>query len=341
MRSITITLCQRNLPEYCGIKATIPEYSILDYASTILERLGCSVTKIFDKQIELNPDGVLLILGNANWYPTVCRMLMKNSTRKRPLVVIWHTEPLPPPKKARLPWPRLNVREMGKILIRDARATDVYTNYFRLRSLLRKGIPDLLIVSTPSRREFLAEKGIFSQWVPIGYFPCLGNNMNLFRDIEVLFLGTLDVPRRERLIKQLCKKDIKLITMGNWFDHTCWGENRTRLINRAKIFLNIHRLYGDLAGYRMILGMANKSLIVSEPIYNSMPFVPGKHYISARIEEMPDVIDYYLNHEQEREYIANEAHRFVTHETSLESSVLHIYNLIKESMDLRRRLETK
>ncbi len=329
MLGISITICRRNIPEYRGVKATIPEYSIMDHTSAILERSGCSVRKVAEEQIELNPEGVVLILGNANWYPTVCRMLANASIRKRPLVVIWHTEPLPHPRKAQLPRPRINLREIGKIVLRDARATDVYTNYYRLRGLVKKSIPDILLVSSQSRREFLAEKGIVSHWVPLGYFPSMGNDMNVLRDIDVLFIGTLDVPRRKRLIKRLHNRVANITTIGDWFDSACWGGNRTQIINRAKIFLNIHRLSGDLAGYRMILGMANKSLVLSEPIYNPTPFVPGKHYVSATVEEMPDVIDYYLNHEQERKLIANEGYAFVAKELLLEQSIAHILKLIK------------
>ncbi|MBM4054008.1 MAG: glycosyltransferase family 1 protein [Planctomycetes bacterium] len=330
MPGLSITICNRNLPEYKGRKATIPEYSLMDYISTILEKQGCSVIRVVENKMELNPEGVLLIFGNANWYPTVCRMLMKIPAHKRPLTVIWHTEPLPLPKKAQLPRHYPNLREIGKILLCDARATDIYTNYFRLRSLIKNGIPDILLVSTQSRCEFLFENGISSHWIPLGYFPSMGKDMNLFRDIDILFLGALDVSRRKRLIRQLRERDVNLATLGDWFDEACWGENRTQIINRSKIFLNIHRVYGDLAGYRMILGMANKSLILSEPIYNPAPFIPGKHYISATIEEMPDVIDYYLNHEQERERIANEGHAFLMNELQLEHSIFHILKLIME-----------
>ena len=77
---------------------------------------------------------------------------------RRPYVLLWHSEPLPPARATGLPLPWLNLREVAKVVLRDARATDVYTNYFTLRSLHRVGIPDVLVLSSRGRQEFLAER---------------------------------------------------------------------------------------------------------------------------------------------------------------------------------------
>jgi hypothetical protein len=69
----------------------------------------------------------------------------------------------------------------------------------------------------------------------------------------------------------------------------------------------------------MLLGMANKALIISEPIYNSDPYVSGKHYVTATLEEMPGVIDYYLTHPEERAAITEAAHRYITKELKLKT----------------------
>jgi len=252
---------------------------------------------------------------------------------ERPLVVLWHTELLPPSKASGILWPRLHLREIARILRRDVRATDVYTNYFRLRQLAQKRLPDLLVVPTLGRREFLAERGLPAHWVPLGYDPSRGHDMGLVRNIDVLFLGTLEVPRRRRLIKRLRRRGVNLLAMGSRFDPACWGENRTHLLNRTKIFLNLSRFPGELPDTRLILGMANKTLVISEPIYNPAPYVPGKHYISAPIEELPEVIRYYLTHEDERERIVNEGYRLVTQEVTMACSVSHILGLIRECIN--------
>jgi hypothetical protein len=271
----------------------------------------------------------LWISGNANWFPKICRQLAGRSRAERPFTVIWHEEPLPPPRASGLPWPRLYLREIAKIVLRDPRITDVYSNYWRLRSLARQGIPDLLAVTTRNRWEFLAERGIASHWVPMGYASHHGGDLNLQRDLDVIFLGTLTVPRRNRVIRRLRRRGVSLLTLGSWSDPRCWGESRNRLLNRTRIFLNIHRFPGELSGDRMILGMANKTLVISEPIYHPDQFIPGQHYVSATAEEMPETIEYYLAHDEERRQIAEEGHRLVTREVTMARSIARILELIK------------
>ena len=172
-------------------------------------------------------------------------------------------------------------------MLRDVRATDVYTNLAALRRLSRQGSPDLLIVSSQAWQESLAEHGIDAHWVPYGYgigdgVPIVGS-----RDIEALFLGALDVPRRKRIIKELRRRGVDLTAKGSWFDKEFWAEDRTRLINRAEAFINIQRYPGEISAHRLILGMANKSLVVSEPVYRPAPFVPGEHYVEAEVDGIP------------------------------------------------------
>ena len=322
MQKPAITVCRRGLPSSVDHRCVV---------ASLLVEAGHHVVEVEDGPIQLVTDGVVLILGNANWFPAVCRQLAATPDRRRPLVLVWHFEPLPPPKAAGLPWPRLHLREIVKIILRDARATDVYVNYLRLRALARRGLPDILVASTPGRREFLADRGFSAHWVPLGYESSYGHDMGLSRDIDVLFLGE-SVPRRRRLIRRLGRHGVNVLAMGGWSDPLCWGENRTRLLNRTKILLNLLRYPGELPGIRLILGMANKALVVSEPIYNPLPYVPGKHYVSATVEEMPEVIDYYLTHDSERERIVNEGHRLVTEQVTMKRSVARILELVTRNL---------
>ena len=59
------------------------------------------------------------------------------------------------------------------------------------------------------------------------------------------------------------------------------GVRTGHLLNRAKIMLNISRYPGQLTGKRLILGMANKTLVVSEPMYLSEPYKSGQHYVDC------------------------------------------------------------
>lgn len=321
MSKLAITLCQGNWGQFRG--------NIMRAITSLLEEAGHAVTQKGDEPFDPVANHIIWMLGSANRFPMVCRQLAATPQAERPLVLLWHTELLPPPKAAGLPWPRLALWEITRILRRDPRATDVYTNYFRLWRLARKKIPDLLVAPTLDRREFLAERGISAQWVPLGYDSSRGCDLGLPRDIGVLFLGALNVPRRRKILERLRRCGVNLLVMGSPSDPACWGENRTRLLNRTKILLNLARSPGQLPDTRLILGMANRALVISEPIYNPAPYEPGRHYVSATLEEMPEVIAYYLTHESERERIANEGHRLVTQEVTMSRSVSHILELIR------------
>lgn len=325
LRDRSITVCYRPIQALAG-KVHI--------VTSLLSEAGYRVTQASNERLHLKKTDILWILDNANWFPIVCKQLHTIPRGERPLIVIWHAEPLPPPKSAGLPHPRLNLREIGKILLRDRRATDVYTNYSRLRALMEDGIPDFLVVSTPGRQEFLAEHGLASTFVPMGYHRTEdGYDMGIERDIEVLFLGALNIPPRRRLFRRLRRSGINLATKGSWSDPACWGENRTKLLNRARIFLNLQRYPGELSGMRLIMGMANRTLVISEPMYKPGGFIPGKHFVSATSDEMPEIINYYLNHDDERESIATEGHKLVTRELTMERSISRILELISNHVN--------
>jgi hypothetical protein len=320
LRDREITICYRPIAALKGRQ---------HIATSLLNEAGYRVTQVSDRRLPLKRTDVLWILENANWFPAVCRQLQMIPRKERPFTVIWHSEPFPPPKSTGLSAPRLHFREIVKIVLGDKWPTDAYSNHFRLRALMEQGIPDLLAVSTPDRKRFLAEQGMDSVYVPLGYHRAEhGYDMGIERDIDVLFLGALHITRRKMLFKKLLEKGIHLTAKGSWSDPEVWGENRTRLLNRAKIFLNLQRYPGELSGARLILGMANKALVISEPINEPGEFAPGKHFVSATPDEMPRVIAYYLNHDDEREKIALAGHALVTQQLTMERSVSRILELI-------------
>jgi hypothetical protein len=313
-----------------------PGRSTSDSVSRLLAEAGHRVAQLGTDRLDLDAYQVVLLRGSANWWRKISSQVAVRPKSERPLIAMWQIEPLPPPRAAGLGTPRLHLREIVKILLRDSRATDVYTNYLALRRMIRRGLIDLLMVSSQGRREFLAERGIASEWVPLGYVAERdGRDLNLQRDIQVLFLGDLRVPRRKRQIRYLRRRGIDVRAVGSWNDPAYWGENRTRLLNRTKILLNVQRYPGEPSSKRLVLGIANGALVISEPIYKPAPFVPGKHYVSASLQEMPDLMRYYLDREKEREQLVEEGQRLVTQEFTMERSVALMLELIRER--LRKR----
>jgi glycosyltransferase involved in cell wall biosynthesis len=130
-------------------------------------------------------------------------------------------------------------------------------------------------------------------------------------------------------LRTLARRGVSVHVFGGWNDQGYWGEARTQLLNRARILLNLSRHPGLFAGDRLVLGMANGALVVSEPIYRPEPFVPGKHFVVATIEEMPDEIERYLDDEEARARIARQGYEFVTREVTLERAMTELLGLIE------------
>jgi hypothetical protein len=279
---------------------------------------------------------VLLVRGNLNWYPQVKRQLYETSRDRLPPVIIWHLEPLPPPRASGQLWPWLDHKEVFKILIRSPRATDPYTNYWVLRRLHERGLPDCLFASTAERVEFLQERGIPAEHLPMGHTPGQGRDLGLERDIDALFLGAITA-RRSLQIARLRRHGVNVTALGDWHNPEFWGESRTRLINRAKIFLNVPRFAGQFALLRFALGACNKALVVSEPLYNSAPFVPGEHYVVATYPEMPGVIQFYLAHEEERRKIAENGYHLTVNKCLLSHSIDRLADRIRQLAEGRAR----
>jgi len=321
---LSIAVCWRPIPARAG-----EEHAV----TRLLRQCGHRVTQARDAHLDLREFDVVLMLENCGWFPKILREFeARQKDAQQPLLVVWNWEPLPLPKTAGIPGPWLSAREIAKILLRDARATDVYTNLRNLRRLQRKGWPLLLIVSSQAWQESLAERGISAQWVPYGYEADDGIRApaepDEERDIEALFLGALEIPRRRKIVRKLRSLGVNLVAKGSWFEKQLWGEDRARLINRSQAFLNIQRHPGEIGAHRMILGMANHSLVISEPIYKPAPFLPGLHYVEAQVREMPEVLRYYRTHPAERAEIVDRAYRFVTQELRMETSLSRILSLI-------------
>jgi len=299
-------------------------------AVRVLRARGHRVTETEDSPLDEADVDVVWLQSNPNLYPRALAPLRRLSPAQRPFTLLWFSEPLPMPSGVGLRPARLTTREWIKRMLRDPRATDVYSNAAALRRLHAQGLPDLLLASTPARQSYLAEQGIPAELVPLGYDAERdGSDRNGERDIDVLFLGDL-VPRRRRWIRELESRGIRVETRGSWFDPDCWGESRTRLLNRTRIYLNLMRHPGELPGYRMILGMANGCLVISEPIHEPGPFVPGQHYVECSAERMAEVITALLGNEVERRRIATAGRGLVTTKLTQAQSVDRILTLLQQ-----------
>jgi hypothetical protein len=297
-----------------------------------LPRLGFGAGMVGQDRFAPEPGRIVLMRGNASWFLAAFERLAAKPAGERPFLILWETEPLPLPEAAGLKVERPSLGDLARIALHPDLVNDPRSNVRRIRRLVDRGLIDLLVVSTLGGQRFLSDQGIPAAHVPLGYIPDHGRDLGLERDIDVLFIGELGIRRRKRAFRRLARDGLRIETVGDWTDPSCWGEERTRLLNRVKILLNIPRHPGILSGARMLLGMANKALVVAEPVYLPDPYVPGRHYLSAPLDELSDLVGEALADEPGRLRVTEAAHRFVTEELTVERSLTTVLALVAERL---------
>lgn len=304
-------------------------------AAELLQALGYPVRLAGESAVDLSPGRLLFLSGSTRSYRRTLERVAAIAPARRPLVLAWHTEPLPMPASCGVRRQPLTMREVAKIVLRDRRVNDHYSNARFIRGLARSGWADALVVAAKAYQAYLAEDGIAVDHVPLGYHESQGRLLDLERDIDVLFLGEHRLRRRQRVLRRLRREGLDVLVLGDYSDPELWGEARTELLNRTKIMLHIPRLEGHCSDIRMNVSMATGALLVSEPLCLPDPFVPGVHHVEAPLDELPGVIRRYLADEEARRRIAERAHGFLTRELTLGRSFTRLLELAASGLARR------
>ena len=200
----------------------------------------------------------------------------------------------------------------------------VMAPYAWIKRHLNEGWIDHIVAGTMPRLKFLISRGIEAKFVPLGYHCRWGENLNLRRDIDVLFFGTTRCEHRRNVLyavqKELASRKIDLKIVNR----NCFGAERTELLNRARIVLDIPRVPWDRGGMRFLMGMSCGALMVSESLDDTAPYKAGVHFVQSRVTELPDLVCYYLSHDSQRKAIVSSAYQFVTEELTLGKMISQI-----------------
>lgn len=270
--------------------------------------------------------GWIFLQGTAGWYPRTVSRLAQLDPARRPPVLLWITEPLPPSPGSGLRSSRLSARDVAKRVLRDQRTNDQRANLRRTLALVRD-VPEALVVATTrQKQETLAACGVEVPAVPMGVsvngagaVPDTGEG----RDIDVLFIGDLNVPHRRRALRRLRRAGVDVAARGAWSDaHGLFGEERDEMLRRTKLLLNLSRHPGNCAHGRLGLGAASGAVVVSEPMVGTDPWVPGVHYEEAPLDELPALIADLLHDGARRQGLAAAAHALAREHTAEESARL-------------------
>jgi hypothetical protein len=294
----------------------------------------------------LSAGDMLLIIGTGRWAGSATLERLRAAGRRGVKRVLWQLEPLPPPveglPKRILEADLRNLRDpsrSGSLLYRARRSALAKAFALSLRGsrqvdtskgdvgrllsyplkqvrdvvqLWRNGLLDHIVVSVPPRKVLLAQHGIPSQVVPVGYLPELGSFLpGIERDVDVLFLGQVSARRRDLLngIQSHLRRHCRAMRV---VDGDCYGEERTLLLNRSKIIINLQKYRWEFPVIRLLMAMGCKTLVVSERATDSGPFIHDRHVIVRDAPDLGEALIRYLEQDEERSRIVDEAHSFVT-----------------------------
>lgn len=148
-----------------------------------------------------------------------------------------------------------------------------------------------LVVTSRDRAATVAALGIDVTAVPFGYHerhagpltPVLGHE----RDVPLLLLGTRGThTRRAREVSDLARTsamtDLRVVD-------GVWGDERAALLRRTRVIVDVHRIPGNFVGLRLLLAIAAGAVVVTEPMTDPFPFVPGVHHLEAALADLAAV----------------------------------------------------
>ena len=332
-----------------GVVNWVKYDNIVHLISDTFGELGCKVVNFRSDDTLPTDLDVVIPYGPYGSIVPLTNQLLACPPSQRPLLTLFQSEQFPNPA---LPeWFRYTV---GLLRSRMERAAFRKTNqgqwqicpylrpltgkairfryYGDLYWLRHKGLLSVIAVASAWTAEFLRARGFNVISVPGFGFPLTpkwGADLKLERDIDVLWIGKTGSKRRGRLLQriraELQARDVNMLFIDGVENPYVFGKERTKLLNRTKIVLNLLRKEWDENAMRYYLATLNRALIVTEPtLPHHPPFVNGVHLIEVPTDQMAYTICYYLSHEKERQQIVEQAYQLITGDLTLKNTLSDI-----------------
>ncbi len=320
-----------------------------------MERAGHRVRCLLPEEPVCDEADIVFTYAPYGRWMQIPRQLSRMPAERRPFLIHWNTEGMAPPYL-----PLQMVKRLGLLRSRldehlgayagtspsaFLRNIDGFSRHRILRyrylgdylQLQKMGIPFLLAEISALHSGLLERLGVNCLHVPIGSSLQWYADLDLPRDIDVLWIGSHGSRRRFKLLKKmqaaLQARGIRFHVADGQQAPFVHGDERTVLLNRSKIVLNLMRTPYDDNTLRHFIAMPNRALVISEPMLRHNPALqPGTHYIEASLREIPDTIRYYLDHDELRAEIVERAHRVTTGSLSMENMVQRILRAAAEKI---------
>lgn len=309
---------------------------ISDMIRDELTRLGREVVQIrFDAPLPADL-GILFSFGPLGPFWPLLRQLNDMPPARRPVLAHWGTEGMPSPRisgtvvrlagAARAFLDRA-VNGRGASYLHPPIRRALRFRYFgEYRDATRRGLLNVLADSSILHVNLYERHGMPALFAPWGISPRCHADLGLERDIDVLWIGKRGSRRRARLLdrvrRDLRHYGVEMYVCDGEERPFVFGEERTRILNRAKVTINIARTWHDDNFSRFSFAIPNRSLIVSEVLLPHCPaYIPGRHYVSVPAAALAQTIHRYLKDDAARQRIVEEAYHFALTELRFTSSI--------------------
>ncbi len=352
--SPTVSIVYANAP---GIWATS--------LKTFIEDRGYSVHLTKDGNDIVTQSDCVILAGSVASLRRTREMIRKTRPEDRPVVIAWNFEPLPPielenwAEKLGLRFchasyspvhvkPLLNLVNLpifslisrfglgkysDKKAYPSANALSVrfaIEQYGFLKQGYEDGYLTHIATSTNQKKTFLSTRNIPSTFIPAGSLPAVyGERIDsIEKDIDVMFIGGVrNNPGRKKRVELLQSRlEEKGLSTDIHFNGLM-GDERTRVLNRARVLVHLHKNPWDTPWMRWYLAGNCEALIVSEELSMDGPLKKGEHYLSTDYDTLPDVIYDILQDEEKRHKMVIACKSLVNTEMGLQKSVESLLNL--------------
>ncbi len=190
---------------------------------------------------------------------------------------------------------------------------------------------DLVAVSTIPRHRVLTEMGIRCAYAPLGYHPGWGTDLGLARDIDVLFLGRVRRTSRRTVLARVGDRlrhhGLRLTVV----DRDCFGQDRTELLNRTRIVLDLVQCPWDMPVMRLLTSMACGAMVISDWPGDPHPF-SRDHLVQVEATALADTAVHYLEAESERQRIAHAGRQYVVKQLTWHETVRRVLRLCRQDI---------
>ncbi len=305
---------------------------------------------------------VVFSYGPYGNFLTIPRQLAKMLPNQKPIFLHWNTEGLP---DLRISWKIMSSIArwrswLGRV--QDSRNGSARTpgtgrllslnesRMLRFRYLgdyyyaHRRGWLDIFADTSEVYAEIHRRHGLPTIVAHWGATRQWYKDLGLERDIDVLWMGTRGTKRRsvilDRVRNELEANGVRMHVADGKENPFIFDDERIYYLNRSKITLNITRTWYDDNFSRITLAAPNRSLIVSESVLPHCPsFIEGTHYVSVPVERLAETIRYYLDHEEERLRIVDNAYHLVTTKLVFRESIKSIMDAVNEVYQSIHRID--